>query len=94
MRACSFSFLALGKSRVSCTKLWSQGKSMKDKLSCSRKLSFQRVLAVTVERDVASWPYQAGLWCPKLSVVGVRAPATVASQPGSRSRLVNLLLRS
>ncbi len=36
----------------------------------------------------------AGSWSQKLSEDGVRASTTVASQPRSRSRLVNLLLRS
>ncbi len=46
------------------------------------------------ECAVASWPNPAVSWCQKLSEVGVRTPTTVTSQPGSRYRLVNLLLRS
>ncbi len=42
---------------------------------------------------VPSWPNPAGSWCQKLSEVGIRAPATVASQPESRSPLANLPLR-
>ncbi len=41
------------------------------------------------EGAVASWPNQAGSLCQKLSEVGVRAPAMLASEPGWRSRLVN-----
>ncbi len=43
---------------------------------------------------VALWPNPAISWCLKLSEVEVWAPTAVASQTGTRSRLVNLLLRS
>ncbi len=51
---------------------------------------------VQVKEDkgaVASWPNSAGSWCRKISEVG-SSLATVESQPVSRSRLVNVLLRS
>ncbi len=52
------------------------------------KFSRETHLVWFIEGAMASWHNLAGSRCQKLSEVGVRAPATLASQPGSRTRFV------
>ncbi len=64
-------------------------RSLKATGNCQPNL-YKYCLSKTMREDrlvkgaVTSWSNPAGLWCQKLSKDGVRAPATAASQPGSR----------